>query len=420
MDAFYVSVELLRRPELRGTPVVVGGTGGRGVVSAASYEARRYGVHSALSSAVARRLCPHAVFLPPDMSHYLEVSSRLQEIYLSFTPLVEPISVDEAFLDVTGARHLLGDRVEIAHALRQSILDRTGLTCSVGIATNKFLAKMASEHAKPRATGEGVLPGAGVYDVEPGRELAFLHPHPVQALWGVGPATLSRLERLGIRTVGDIAVLDEAVLRRALGESHGGHLHRLSRGLDDRAVEPERRAKSIGHEETFAHDLFDVGELRTHLVRLCDAVARRTRESGVAAGTLLLKIKFASFESVTRSVTPRIPVTTGPSMVALLEPLLGGLDVSQGVRLLGVHAQRLTPESGGTLRLFEESGDPPSVEDIEDQWQPASRAVDAILDRFGPGVIGPASALRAHRPGAAPFGPVEQGTGPEEPPSGAE
>ena len=403
MNAFYVSVELRRRPELRGLPVVVGGTGGRGVVSAASYEARRFGVHSALSSAVARRLCPDAVFIHPDMDHYLEVSHQLRAIFETFTPLVEQISVDEAFMDVTGARSLIGDAHEVARRLRSRIMDETELPCSVGIAANKFIAKMASEHAKPRARESGIEPGFGVFEVRPGEETAFLHPLPVQLLWGVGPKTRERLTALGIHTIGDLAAIDEEVLCRAVGNAHGRHLHALSQGIDDRAVEPERHAKSIGHEETFSADIDSHDELRHHLVRLCDAVARRTREAVVAAGTVMLKVKFASFETVTRSTSPDVPLTTGPSMVAALEPLLRSLDVSMGVRLLGVHAQKLSGESPGAMTLFdiEPVG---SLSDIEEQWVPASRAVDSIVQKFGEGVIGPASGLDTHRPGANRFG----------------
>ena len=403
MDAFYVSVELLRHPELRGQPVVVGGTAGRGVVSAASYEARRFGVHSAMSSALARKMCPTAVFLPPDISHYLEVSRHLHEVFESFTPLVEQISVDEAFLDVTGAQKLMGSATEIAWSLRRTVLEETRLTCSVGIAPNKFLAKLASEHAKPRASADGVAPGHQVFEVEYGREIEFLHPLPVSALWGVGPATLAKLEALSIRTVGDLAALDVGIICSAVGEAHGQHLHNLSHGIDDRDVDPERHAKSIGHEETFSTDIVDHEELRAHLVRLCDAVSRRTREAGVAAGTLMLKVKFSSFETVTRSITPSLPLTTGPSMVAALDPLLAALDFSQGVRLLGVHAQKLAVETSRAPRLFDDGSD--SIEDIEEQWLPASRAVDSIIDKFGEGVIGPASAMDSRRPGHQPFGP---------------
>lgn len=405
MDAFYVSVELARRPELRGLPVVVGGTAGRGVVSAASYEARRFGVHSAMSSAIARRMCPDAIFISPDMSKYLEVSQQLHEIFESFTPLVEQISVDEAFMDVTGARSLLGSAHDIAWALRKKVFTETQLTCSVGIAPNKFLAKLASEHAKPRATADGVDPGFQVFEVLPGEELAFLHPLPVGALWGVGPATLSKLEALSIRTVGDLAALDVGIICSAVGDAHGRHLHALANAADERDVVPERNAKSIGHEETFASDLTTHEELRVQLVRLCDAVARRTRAAGVAAGTLMLKVKFSSFESVTRSTSPSMPLTTGPSMVAALEPLLTSLDCAQGVRLLGVHAQKLSTETGRAPKLFDDGDD--SVEDIEEQWVPASRAIDSIVHKFGAGVIGPASTMNKRLPGDNPFGPNE-------------
>lgn len=403
MNAFYVSVELLRHPELRGLPVVVGGTGGRGVVSAASYEARQFGVHSALSSAVARRLCPDAIFLPPDMSHYLEYSHQLHEIFESITPLVEQISVDEAFLDVTGARSLLGDAQQVAALLRQRVWDQTQLPCTVGIAPNKFIAKMASEFAKPKARRNRIEPGFGIYEVVPGTEIEFLHPLPVQSLWGVGPATLKKLDTLGIRTIGDLAVIDLPILMSAIGESHGRHLYALAHGIDERVVEPERVAKSIGHEETFSRDITDHDELHQHLVRLCDAVARRTREAGIAAGTVMLKVKFSSFESVTRSTTPTVPLTTGPSMVAALEPLLASLDYSQGVRLLGVHAQKLAESNGAAPRLFDDGGETP--EDLEEQWVPASRAIDSIVEKFGHGVIGPASTFDARRPGENPFGP---------------
>jgi DNA polymerase-4 len=404
MDAFYVSVELLRHPELRGLPVVVGGTAGRGVVSAASYEARRYGIRSAISSAVARKLCPDAVFIAPDISHYIEVSHHLHEVFESFTPLVEQISVDEAFMDVTGASMLMGNATQIAWALRERVMQETQLSCSVGIAPNKFLAKLASEYAKPKASLAGIDPGHQVFEVKPGHEIEFLMPLPVQALWGVGPATLRKLEAIGVRTIEDLAELDVELVCSAVGDAHGRHLHSLALGIDDRGVEPERIAKSIGHEETFAEDLVNHEDVRVQLVRLCDAVARRTREAGVAAGTLMLKLKFSSFDSVTRSVTPSIALTTGPSMVAALEPLLASLDCSQGVRLLGVHAQKLTTETDVVPRLFDEGGVSP--EDIEEQWQPASRAVDSIVSKFGAGVIGPASGLDQRRPGENPFGPV--------------
>ena len=406
MDAFYVSVELLRRPELRGLPVVVGASSSRGVVAAASYEARRYGVHSAMSSSRARALCPDAVFLPPDMAHYLEVSERLHSLFLSFTPLVEQISVDEAFLDVTGARALLGEPASIAARIREEVRTVENLGCSIGVAPNKFLAKLASEHAKPSASREGVREGHGVWVVPVGRELEFLLPLPVSALWGVGPATRGRLEDVGVHTVGDLARLDLAVLQRLLGESSGSHLHALARGIDDRPVEPDRVAKSIGHEETFATDLTTADAVHAEVVRLCGAVARRIRAAGTTAGTLMLKVRFADFSTVTRSVSPGTGITSAPAMVAALEPLLAAIDPAAGIRLLGVHAQRLGASADPAPTLFDDGA--ASVENLEREWRGASLVVDSINEKFGPGVIGPASALGGPgTPGERPFGPED-------------
>ncbi len=282
MDAFYVSVELRRHPELVGLPVVVGGAGPRGVVAAASYEARRYGVHSALPSSTARQRCPHAVFLPADHQLYASVSAEVHAIFHDVTPLVEPLALDEAFLDVTGSGRLLGDGVTIAGLIRRRTSAELHLPCSVGVAPSKFLAKLASEAAKPRATPQGVRPGRGIVEVRPGGELDFLHPLPVGALWGVGPATLKRLERLGVRTVGELAALDERLVIANLGEAHGRHLHRLAWALDDRPVEPDREAKSIGHEETYPTDRVTRDEVDAELVRLADGVAGRLRSHGLA------------------------------------------------------------------------------------------------------------------------------------------
>jgi DNA polymerase-4 len=388
MDAFFVSVELLRRPELRGRPVIVGGTGERGVVAAASYEVRRYGVHSAMPTAVAVRRCPGAVVLPGDHARYEEVSSELQAVFLRYTPLVEPIALDEAFLDVTGARRLYGSGPEIARRLRDDIDSELHLGCSIGVARTKLVAKLASEAAKPRATADGVEPGPGVFVVDPEREQSFLRDHPVQALWGVGPATLARLERLGVTTVGDLADLPLASLLSAVGTAHGHHLHDLAHGIDDRAVEPSRMVKSIGHEETFPRDLSEHDELAGVLVRQADAVASRLRVQGLVARTVTLKLRYGDFTTMTRSITPPRPVATGPAIAAAAVRLLDLLDIERGVRLLGVSTSGLVVVGPEQLSLDEGGGD---------AWEEASRAVDDIRDRYGPSSIGPA---RLARPGS--------------------
>jgi DNA polymerase IV len=403
MDAFYVSVELRRRPELVGRPVVVGGAGGRGVVAAASYEARRYGVHSAMPSVRARRLCPDAVFLPGDHELYASVSAEVRAIFDRYSPAVEPLSLDEAFLDVSGATRLLGDGVAIGHRIRADVRDELDLGCSVGVAVNKFLAKLASVAAKPVATRGGVAEGAGVFAVEPGRELDFLHPLPVERLWGVGPATLERLDRLAVRTVGDLTRLDESVLTAALGRSAGRHLRALAEGRDDRAVEPDRRVKSIGHEETFATDLHTHDELGRELVRMADAVATRLRAAGRGARTLTLKVRFAGFRTITRSITGTDAVDTGPAITAALRPLLADVDPAAGVRLLGVSSSNFATPST-QLSLLGETDVDPTTDHL------AAGAIDEIRERFGAGAIGPASAvdrrgLRVVRPGSQQWGP---------------
>jgi DNA polymerase-4 len=401
MDAFFVSVELLRRPELRGQPVVVGGTGGRGVVAAANYEARAYGIFSAMPSARARRVCPHAVFLPGDHAHYGDVSGRVMGIFRSFTPLVEPISLDEAFLDVSGARRSQGDGLAVARRIRDEVQAREGLICSVGVAPSKMLAKLASEAAKPRASMAGPVPGEGVHMIAPGEELAFLHPLPARALWGVGPATLARLERLGVRTVGDIAALPEATLVGVLGSAHGRHLSLLARGIDPRPVEPDQQLKSVGHEETFAHDHHEHEALAREAVRMADAVAWRLRRAGTAGRTVTLKVRFADFQTITRSSTLPVTVADGPAVAHAALALLAAVDPAPGVRLLGVSVSGLTKGAAQQLS-FADLGGP--------SWHEVSGAVDAIRERFGDRAIGPASGvddrgLRVPRRGEQQWGP---------------
>lgn len=382
MDAFFVSVELLDRPELRGRPVVVGGSGNRGVVAASSYEARAYGVFSAMPAAKARRLCPHALFLPGRYARYSAVSARVFELFRSYTPLVEGISLDEAFLDVSGAHRLFGDSPTIAASLRARVLKELGLTCSVGVAPRKLTAKLASEAAKPKASLEGPVFGSGVHVVTEAGELGFLHALPVRALWGVGPATAARLERLAVLTVGDLAAVPVASLERCLGKGSGRHLHDLAWARDHRPVVPVHAAKSIGHEETYAFDHVVHETLERELVRLSDATATRLRAAGVAGRTVQVKIRFGDLRTITRSVTVPEALDTGTALVRAARPLLLGEDVSGGVRLLGVSVSLLAPSA--TRQLSLEDAGPSS-------WADATRAIDEVRGRYGAASIVPAT-----------------------------
>jgi DNA polymerase-4 len=403
MDAFFVSVEQLRHPELAGRPVVVGGTGSRGVVASASYEARAYGIRSAMATTRARQLCPSAVFLAGDHRRYSDVSRRVMALFREVTPLVEPLSLDEAFLDVTGSRRLLGDPLLIARSLRRRVQEAEGLGCSIGVSAVKFVAKLASDDAKPVATLSGTRPGVGVLPVFPGTEVEYLHPLPVGRLWGVGPATRERLSRLGIVSIGDLAALDRATLTTALGESAGAHLHDLAWGRDPRRVVPDRVAKSVGHEETFASDIHDAEVLDAELVRLVDAVCSRLRTCRVSGRSLTAKLRFGDFRTITRAVTLDRPTDSAPVVLAACRQLLAGVDPSQGVRLLGVSVSRLVP--GGDRQLsFEDPLSPP--------WDEANRAVDDIRERFGSDSIG--LAVTRGRHGLRTRGRRDQAWGPDD------
>ena len=404
MDAFYVSVELLTRPELRGKPVVVGGTGRRGVVAAASYEARAYGVFSAMPSQKAQRLCPQAIFLSGDHSLYADVSSRVMKVFSDVTPLVEPLSLDEAFLDVSGARRSHGDGQTIAAHIRSTIWNEEGLTCSVGIAPNKFLAKLGSEQAKPKASPTGPIFGSGVFEVHVGHELEFLHPLPVRALWGVGKVAGTRLASLGIETVGDLAATPLEHLTRSLGGASGAHLHALANGVDNRPVESEREAKSISHEETFAHDITNVGQLEIELVRQCDAVAQRLRDNNLVARTATLKIRYGDFTTFTRRMTAPQAFSAAPDLLRLGREMLAALDTTPGVRLLGIGVANLGEDHGQQLALTFDG-----VNEDETNTKTAA-LIDDVRAKFGAGSIGPASAavdgtLRVKRRGEQQWGP---------------
>jgi len=374
MDAFFVSVELLKRPDLRGRPVLVGGTAGRGVVSAASYEARRYGVNSAMPMSVALQRCPNAIVLRGDYASYSRYSKQVMQIFEQLTPLVEPLSIDEAFLDVSGARRLHGSPAEIAWTIRERVEAETGLTCSIGVAATKYVAKVASSRAKP--DGMLVVPAADT--------LAFLHPLPVSALWGVGRVTEESLTRLGLRTVGDVAEMPADALERAVGPALAVRLTRLANGIDPRDVETTRSEKSIGHEVTFDHDLTDPEQIRRELLRLADDVAVRLRRAGVVGRTVVLKLRYGDFRTVTRSRTLGEPTDVGRRIYDEASDALGEL-VGDGarVRLIGVRAEQLRPSGGGA-----------ALWDPDEEWRGAERAVDEVAARFGRGAVRPAALVR--------------------------
>jgi DNA polymerase IV len=397
MDAFFVACEMRRHPELVGKAVIVGGSGDRGVVAACSYEARRFGVHSAMASVRARRLCPHAVVLQGDHAYYGEVSTEVRAVFDSITPHVEPIALDEAFLDITGARRLLGEPRLIGQTIRDRIQRELQLACSVGIAPTKMAAKMASEAAKPVARPEGITAGRGVVEVSVEELVAFVQAHPVRALWGVGPKTHEKLTRLGVTTIADLAELGEAALVRALGASNGRHLHQLSCALDARPVESDRALRSISHEETFSHDRYGVAEVRSELIRMCDSVSTRIRANQCAARTVSVKVRFGDFSTVTRSVTLAAPVDGAAALLRSCDELLASIAVERGIRLLGVVATNLVTDARQL-----------SLDDLTGPSE-ASAAVDEIRRRFGSAAIGSAASASniSSGPGSsAPWGPA--------------
>lgn len=371
MDAFYASVEQRDRPELRGLPVIVGADPkGRGVVSAASYEARVFGVRSAMPIGKAARLCPHGVFVPVDMEKYARVSDEIMAILGDFSPLVEPVSVDEAFVDLTGTESLFGPPPDAVRQIKRRIREETGLTASAGLAANKFIAKIASDLRKPD----------GLVIVAPGREAEFLAPLPIERLWGVGTATAKSLAALGIASIGQLQRLPRATLVSRLG-SHGADLHDLAFGRDDRAVEPWTAPKSMGAETTFERDTDDRARLETTLRGQAERVARELRAGGVAASRVTLKLRFADFHTITRSHTGD-PTQDGLELYRRVMVLFARERLVQRVRLIGVSASTLGPPQSGQLGLL----DPNAV-----RRERLARAVDGITGRFGTGAIRPAA-----------------------------
>jgi DNA polymerase-4 len=391
MDAFFASVEVLDDPSLAGKPVIVGGAGARGVVASCTYEARAYGVHSAMPSMRARQLCPDAIFLSGRHGRYAEVSAELHKILRDVTPMIEPIGLDEAFMDVAGALRLLGPPAEIAHGLRRRVRGELGLACAVGIGRSKMLAKLASRAAKPRASRQGLVPGPGVYLVEPDDELEFLHGHAVEALWGVGPATAKRLHDLGVRSVGDLAALPLDTMTRRLGKASGAHLAALARGEDPDPVNPNRPNKSIGHEETFSQDLVDPHELERHVLRMAESVATMLRGAATSARTITVKVKYKDLSLQTRSHTLGRPIATGGAIGQVAAALLAGIEPGEGIRLLGVSASGLSADGVDQLSFDLGDGldeDNQSAAAREQSWHDVTTAVDAIRGRFGRGAVG--------------------------------
>jgi len=375
MDAFFASVAIRAQPELRGKPVVVGGIGPRGVVSSASYEARRFGVRSAMPTARARALCPQAIFLPVDGPSIAAASEAVMSIFRDVTPLVEPLSSDEAFLDVAGAQRLLGRPAEIAARVRERMFAEQQLTCSVGVAPTKFVAKLGSTRAKPN--GMLVVPGALVLD--------FLHPLPVESLWGVGERAAETLRRLGLTTVGELARAPVGMLRGALGEAAATHLHELSWGRDPRRVTAEQVEKSIGAEMTFDTDVADRVLLRRSLLALSEKVGARLRASGQVGRTVAIKVRLADFRTVNRSRTVPASTDVAREIFETSWALFEALGATDHIRLVGVRVEGLTAAATTSRQL--------SLGEPERGWREAEAATDAIAARFGRASVGPASLL---------------------------
>ncbi|HEY7324014.1 MAG TPA: DNA polymerase IV [Streptosporangiaceae bacterium] len=387
MDAFYASVEVRDRPELSGRPVIVGGLSGRSVVLSATYQARAFGVRSAMPMSRARRLCPQATVIPPRHRLYSAVSKEVMAIFRGVTPLVEPLSLDEAFLDVSGAIRLFGSPASIGSQIRKQVARQQQITCSVGVATSKFLAKLASVHCKP--DGLLVIPADGT--------LEFLHPLPVSALWGVGDKTRQTLSRLGLRTVGDIAGTPLDALERDLGKATAAHLHALANGRDERAVALSVREKSVGSEETFETDISDPALIRRELLRLSRRTTTALRSAGLAARTISVKLRKADFTTITRSRT--LPEATSETQqiyaTACALYAASGLSGQARLRLVGVRAAGLVPAAAAATQLTLEGRGTGS-------WREAESALDKIAGRFGPDAIRPATLVEEPRAGRQP------------------
>ena len=372
MDAFYASVAELDHPELRGKAVVVG-AGARGVVLSANYAARKFGIRAAMPVGRAQRMAPQAIFVAPEHHRYAEISHRVMEIFSTYTPKVEPISLDEAFLDVTGSKKLKGTGREIGEKIRTEVSATEGITCSVGIASTKFIAKLASQHCKPN----------GMLEIAPDRVLEFLHPLPVSAIWGVGPKTNEELQRLGLRTVADIANTPRSTLIRALGEGAGASLYELAWGRDYRDVTPDEPDKSISAAETFAEDLDDPDEILREFLRLVEKATGRMRSRQLAAQTISIKVRFADFKTISRAKTLDLPVAGVQETYEVVKKLYEALKLERvRLRLVGVGLENLVDQAGAPQQLL--------LGEREKGWREATEAIDKATARFGRGSVRPA------------------------------
>jgi DNA polymerase-4 len=381
MDAFYASVEILDDPSLKGKPVIVGAPESRGVVSSASYEARRFGVRSAMSTVQALRLCPTAIVVVPHFDRYVELSQRVMQIFGDFTPIVEPLSIDEAFLDVRGARRLWGSPGQIAVLVRRRVLAETSLACSIGVAATKHVAKMASTLSKPD----------GLLIVSEANTAAFLAAQPARAMWGIGPKAGEALAARGIHSVADILDTPRAVLDRALGPAMGDRIWHLSRGLDARTVDTHRVEKSVGHEETFLHDIDDAAVLRSELRRLADRVGSRLRKHEWEASTISIKVRFSDFTTISRSQTLAEPTSVGQRIGDAALELFADVDRNLPVRLVGVRGEKLRRTDPHVAMLW----------DDDEEWRRVEGALDSATARFGRGAVTRATLLGAARGGGS-------------------
>lgn len=369
MDAFFASIEQRDHPEYRGKPLIVGGDEKRGVVSTASYEARKFGVHSAMPIAEAKRRCPQGIYVKPSMAVYATVSAKIREIFSAFSPAVEPLSLDEAFLDITGMELLYPDIKDIAVELKEQVQRNTGLTVSVGIAPNKFLAKLASDYQKPN----------GLVVVRPGEEAAFLAPLPIRCVWGIGKVTEQQLHALQIYTIGQLRAANPQMLERRLGQ-YALELYHLAWGEDEREVTPKRQTKSIGNEDTFSRDIYSQERIQTELLRLAEQVGRRLRAANLAGRTVTLKVRFTSFRTLTRAVTLEKCVDLDEIIYDMAWRMMSKIPLTEGIRLLGITVSNFS-HSDVQLNLFEEA------DKLTEKRKKIAGVMDQLNERYGSGSV---------------------------------